>query len=289
MYVYSIRERKVFIMSYNNFKATIWSKEIQRENERLCVFAADTNQKFEGEIKNAGDSVRIQGVGKPTVTLFDTANGDVVLNGAETVEDTSVTLVANNVATFNYKVDDIDKAQGADVMSALNQESTEVCSNEIDRVVANLSLDNQAQKSALTLITKDNVLDLLDNALEQLYLADVSPSTTITATVSPKFYTLFRKAYVKLDTNNSEELKNGKMSMYNNCIIRMSNNVAKDKSGNELIQVKTQRAIALAQSKPHVEPYRPENSFSDAVKGFIIFGTKLIRPKEFYNINVKYA
>ena len=133
------------------------------------------------------------------------------------------------------------------------------------------------------------MLDLLDNALEQLYLADVSPSTTITATVSPKFYTLFRKAYVKLDTNNSEELKNGKMSMYNNCIIRMSNNVAKDKSGNELIQVKTQRAIALAQSKPHVEPYRPENSFSDAVKGFIIFGTKLIRPKEFYNLNVKYA
>lgn len=277
-------------MSFNNFKATVWSKDIQRENERLCVFAADTNQKFTGEITGRGDSVRVLGVGKPNVKVYTEEDGDIKLDGAEKVQDTSVTLKASNVATFNYAVDDIDKAQGANgVLSVLNKESTEVCTNEIDKVIANISLEKQTQKSRLITLTADNVLATLDDALQKLYEADVNPATTITATVSPAFYTLFRRAYVKLDTHNSAELKNGMVSMYNNCIIRMSNNVAKDASGNELIQVKTQKAIALAKSKPHVEPYRPEGGFQDAVKGFIIFGTKLVRPKELYNLMVKYA
>ena len=38
-------------MSVNNFKAKIWSKDIQRELERVAVYANDTNQKYSGEIK----------------------------------------------------------------------------------------------------------------------------------------------------------------------------------------------------------------------------------------------
>ena len=33
-------------------------------------------------------------------------------------------------------------------------------------------------------------------------------------------------------------------------------------------------------SESHVEPYRPESSFDDAVKGFKLYGAKIVRPKE---------
>lgn len=108
-------------MSYQNFKAKIWSKAIDRELERAFVFADGTNQQYSGEIKGLGDTVRIIGVGKPTVTEHDLQSGDITLSAPEKVSDTSVSLVVDKAAYFNYAVGDIDKAQGAGkVMSVLN-------------------------------------------------------------------------------------------------------------------------------------------------------------------------
>lgn len=50
-------------MAYQNFIPTVWSEAIERELERLCVFAENTNRKYEGDVKKMGDSVRILGVG----------------------------------------------------------------------------------------------------------------------------------------------------------------------------------------------------------------------------------
>ena len=35
--------------------------------------------------------------------------------------------------------------------------------------------------------------------------------------------------------------------------------------------------------------FRPEKTFADAVKGYVLFDGKVVRPKEIININVKYA
>ena len=280
-------------MSYENFKATIWSKAIDKDLARACVFAADTNQKYSGEITKRGDTVRLLGVGKPTITEFNNKQS-IVLDGPEKVEDTSVSIDADHVATFNYGVSDIDSAQGADgVLSVLNEESSEQCANQIDKFIADLSKNrgvyNYKDSSSAWTVTKDNVLDIIDSALEKLYENDVPANTLITATVSPWFYTRFKQAYQALDTDNSEILKNGAVARYANVLIRLSNNVAKDSDGNDLIQVKTQKAIGLVKSSAHTEAYRPESSFEDAVKGFVIYGGAIVRPKEFVNIVCKKA
>ena len=70
----------------------------------------------------------------------------------------------------------------------------------------------------------------------------------------------------------------------------MSNNVHKTNAGAvDNIMIRTQRAVAFAKPLTHTEPYRPEKKFADAVKGFILFDAKVVRPKEILNINVKYA
>ena len=271
-------------MSYANFKAKIWSKAIDTELKRLCVYAADCNTQYEGEIKKLGDTVRILGVGKPTITTGTLQGGDIVLSDPEKVADTSVSLVVDHYATFNYAVEDVDAAQGAgNVLSVLNQEASEECANVIDKAIADLSKEAvgvQLLDSNATTLTVDNVLAFFDSLQQVLFENDVAPSTTVTLTIAPWIYSLFRRAYAKLDTDNSMILKNGQVAMYGNMIIRMSNNVAKDGSGNSLVQCKTQRAIALAQSAPHVEPYRPEKGFKDAVKGHVLYGVKIVRPKE---------
>ena len=51
--------------------------------------------------------------------------------------------------------------------------------------------------------------------------------------------------------------------------------------------VRTERAVAFANPLTHTEPYRPEKRFSDAVKGYVLYGTKIVRPKELMILNVK--
>ena len=276
-------------MAYENFIPTVWAEEINRELERACVLAENTNREYEGKVAKMGDSVRILGVGKPTITR--TTGKDIVLSDPETVEDTSVTLNITQIAYFNYKVDDIDKRQAVGgVMDALSKETSEGLANEMDRYIADMAKAKNAvlDAAAAYQVTKDNILEKIDAAQQKLWENDVKQNTKVTLTVSPRFYMLLRQAYSRLDTDNSDMLKNGVVGRYGNIIVKMSNNVAKGTGDSDLIQLKTDRAIAFVNPMTHTEAYRPEKSFSDAVKGFVLFDGKIVRPKEMIVMNVKY-
>lgn len=289
-------------MSYANFIPTVWEEGIDRHLERLCVFVEDCNRKYEGKIKEKGESVKILGVGKPTIKSIAKSARNNDIDKAEEIEDTSIIMQINQIRYFNYKIGDIDKAQAVSgVMEALQEETSEALANEVDTYIANLATKTEAVKlypTALKLVSgtagtgEVNVLDALDYAAQRLYENDVRQTTKIIATVTPRFFTKFRKDYASKDTDNSSILKNGKVAMYGNLTIKMSNNVARTQTttagDTDLIQVKTQRAIAFAKPLTHTEPYRPENGFADAVKGFILFDAKIVRPKEMFVLNVKY-
>lgn len=278
-------------MAYDNFKAKIWSKAIDKELERAFVFADGTNQQYSGEIKGLGDTVRILGVGKPTVTDHDLINGDITLSTPEKVADTSVSLVVDKAAYFNYAVGDIDKAQGAGkVLAVLNEEASQEVANRIDQYIANLVHPDSKQvgvqvynNGTAVQISNANVMATLDACQAMLYANDVSPATEVEMILPPWLYMMFRQAYQNKDTDNSEYLTNGKVARYGNMTIKMSNNVAMKTISNTdhyYVQIRTKRAIAFASSEAHTEAYRPEASFADAVKGFKLYGAKIVRPKE---------
>ena len=50
--------------------------------------------------------------------------------------------------------------------------------------------------------------------------------------------------------------------------------------------IRTKKAVAFASGIDETEAYRPEQLFSDAIKGLNTFGAKVVRPKEFYSILV---
>lgn len=287
-------------MAYQNFIPTVWNEGIERELERLCVFAEDCNRKYEGAVKNKGESVTILGVGKPTIKSIAKANRSNDIDGPEEIEDTSVIMYINQVRYFNYMIGDIDKAQAlGGVMDALEQETSEALADEVDKYIAGMAIDSSVSKlygaTPVKVVAGEaadgekNVLHVLDEAIQKLYENDVKGSTDIVVTISPRFYTLFKQAYITKDTDNSEMLKNGKVAKYGNVTVKMSNNVKRTSDDAvDNIMIRTKRAIAYAKPLTHTEPYRPEKKFADAVKGFILFDAKVVRPKEVININVKY-
>lgn len=285
-------------MAYQNFIPTVWNEAIDRELERLCVFAEDCNRKYEGKVKEKGESVKILGVGKPTIKSIAFKDKNKNIDDAEEIEDTSIIMQINQIRYFNYKVGDIDKAQAVGgVMEALQEETSEGLANEVDTYIAGMANKEEAVKLyatapkcvAGTASTGEiNVLKALRDARKYLTKNDVKQNTKIVATVDADFEDLFVEAYTDKNTNNSDNLKNGAIGMYHKMLIKSSNNVATDKSGNSLIMVRTQRAIAYVKALTHTEAYRPEKGFADAVKGFILFDAKIVRPKEMVVINVNY-
>lgn len=285
-------------MAYQNFIPTVWNEAIDRELERLCVFAEDCNRKYEGKVKEKGESVKILGVGKPTIKSIAFKDKNKNIDDAEEIEDTSIIMQINQIRYFNYKVGDIDKAQAVGgVMEALQAETSEGLASEVDTYIAGMANKEEAVKLyatapkcvAGTASTGEiNVLKALRDARKYLTKNDVKQNTKIVATVDADFEDLFVEAYTDKNTNNSDNLKNGAIGMYHKMLIKSSNNVATDKSGNSLIMVRTQRAIAYVKALTHTEAYRPEKGFADAVKGFILFDAKIVRPKEMVVINVNY-
>lgn len=280
-------------MSYAQFKPTFWAEEIMRDLEMLEVFAADCNRDYEGTIKQRGEQVKINGIGKPSVYTLDPNNAGADIPDPETLPDTSIFLPVKQVSLFNFMVPDLDEAQArGNIMSAAFKEATEQLNNAMDTYISKQVLDPTVPKMYSTpeVVTESNVLSILDKAQVKLFENNVSPSTMVTVTISPRFYELFRRAYQKLDTNNSNFLKNGWIANYNGLTIRMSNNVTTSSSGTiDNIMIRTKRAVSFVNPLTKTEAYRPEKKFSDAVKGFTLYDAKVVRPKEIFNINVKYS
>lgn len=285
-------------MAIENFIPTIWNEAINRELERLCVFAEDCNRQYEGDVKEKGDTVRILGVGKPTIKTMQRSSANGNIDDPEEVEDSSVNLVIDQIRYFNYMVGKIDRKQSVGgVMEALSKETSEALANSVDKYIAEMAKDESVEKlydTAQKVVVNDSqasgekhVLDVMDSAILWMREHDIPSTTEIVIDASPRFVSLLRKAYIIRDTNNSEMMLHGKVGMYGNVTIKESNNVAKSGTTDN-IMIRTKRAIAFAQPMTFTKAYEPEKKFADAVKGFILFGGKIVRPREMLNINVKY-
>ena len=286
-------------MAYEKFIPEVWNESILRNLERLCVFAEDCNRQYEGDVKGPGDTVHILGAATPNIKSINRSAANSDIGAPEELEGTDDILTVNQMAYYNYMVGDIDKAQAVPaLMDSLTAETSEGIANVIDRYIASFAKDAKVTSlyNAAPVVSAEKteggiyVLKVLDDAIQKLYENDVKQNTEIVVTVTPRFYTLFKQAYIDKDTNNSGILKNGKVGMYGNVTVKLSNNVhTTDDGATDNIMIRTKRAIAFVNPLTHTEAYRPEKMFADAVKGFTLYDAKVVRKEEVININVKYA
>ena len=266
-------------MAYTNFKATVWSKFIQRELEKKCRLVEDCWKQFEGEAKQ-GKQVKILGVGSPTIGTYTGAS----IGTPETVSDNSVMLDIDQAKFFNFMVDDVDRAQSVPgLMEALMKEATSKMAQTRDAYVASLAAGATYTSASLAIETAADAKAALDAALLALREKDVDLEDNVVINVAPFFYQLLRDNLVALKTDNDDLIAHGIVGLYDNCRVKLSNNLYDDGTDTYMM-VRTDRAIAFAGAIDRVEAYRPETLFSDAMKGLNVYGAKIIRPKELYVI-----
>lgn len=290
-------------MALEKFIPEIWAAGFDKELEKDLVFYENTNHKYEGQARKPGDTIKILGLGQPTLTSYSDGKLHAVPT-PEAIQDLSQNMPIRQVEEFAIFIDDLEKAQsqgGSGLLAEYMGEVKYLVADKQDSYIAGLVADANVEKTytvgsePLAVVGtagagEVNILDAIDAALLKLLENNVKRRDTITLTAPPAFVQKLKNAYVELDTNNSEMMANGRVGKYGGIIIKESNNVYKTGAvGSKVshIQVKTNNAIAFVKPYLHLEAYRPDGYFQDAIKGYSLYDGKVVKPKEIINLNVK--
>lgn len=270
-----------------NFQQTIWSKSILRSLDKITSLRNHCNFQYEKDSHNAKE-VKILSVNRPTIRTY--VPGTALVR--ESAADSSQLMQLNQYRYFNFEVEDIVKAQSVPgLMEALTDEAGKGLALEGDKYVAEVvktAADaNEIAVSATEIaLTASNAMASVEEGFATLYANDCKVSDTFYLELAPKVFTTYRQSLTELSTNNPEILKKGAVGKINNAFVCIENCLPASDTANYNI-LRTDKAVAFAEQIDKVEKYRPEDAFTDAVKGLYVFGAKIVRPAEIYIMKTK--
>ncbi|KOC33893.1 P22 phage major capsid protein family protein [Clostridium botulinum] len=262
-------------MSVKNFIPQIWSARLLANLDKKLVYANAVNRDYEGEIKKFGDTVKINQMGD--VTVKDYKDGKI--DDPEELKSSQTILTIDQAKYFNFKVDDVDKAQANITLvdKGMGRASYAV-QDVIDQFIAAFVKDAKIKMGSSSKpieLIPTNAYDILVDLGVELDNKNV-PRVGRFAILPPFYLGLlskdarFTKEYKILENGVVEGATVAGFSL------RMSNNVPVS-SGNYSIMAGTDMAISFAGQVTEIEAYRPEKSFADAMKGLYVFGAKVVQ------------
>lgn len=290
-------------MAITRFRPEIWSAMLLVALRKALVYAAPgvVNRDYEGEIQEAGDTVRITSISDPTVAPY-TPNSTVIT--PEELTDAQRTLVVDQADYFAFYVDDVDARQAkGNVLTEAMQRAAYKQRDRIDQYVAafytsvpaanqvgDVTVDLSSPTSWTTEAAKayNEVLVPLAVKLDE---ANV-PTEGRYCIVPPWFHGVLRRDvnFINADKSGSTEtLRNGLVGRAAGFDIRVSNNTPSPEASHNVITAGTDMAISYAEQINKTEAYRPESKFADAVKGLVLYGAKPIRPEALARCIVDYT
>ena len=268
------------------FQQVIWSKAILKSLRTITSLRNHCDFMYEKDSANAKE-VKILSVNRPSIHKY--VPGTALER--ESVQDTAQILKLDQAFYFNFEVEDIVKAQSVPgLLEATCEEASIGLAEEGDKYVAEVvktAVDGgEVEASNEITLTKSNAVESIENGFAKLYANNCKVSDTFYLEVAPTPFVLYRQALTELSTNNPEILKKGAVGKINNAYVCIENLLPSSETSYYNI-LRTPKAIAFAEQIDKVEKYRPEDAFTDAVKGLYTFGAKIVRPKEIYVIKTK--
>lgn len=295
-------------MALDNFIAEIWSNQLLVNLYKSLVYAQEgvVNTDYEGEIQAGGDTVRINAIGRVTVSDY-TKNTDMA--APQTLSDAQSVLTISQQKSFNFQVDDIDKAQqNPKVMSQAMVEAAYALRNTADQFMAAQYVDISAG-NALGTDTNPfevdpagdaTVANIGGHSLAYEALVDASvkldendiPESGRWIIVPPWFegqlekdvrFTGYGTTANRSDLENGfGDEANGRIGRVSGFTVLKSNNVpvTVNGDGTHVYHVVGGHSMlwSYADQVREVEAFRPEKRFGDAVKGLHLYGAKVVRP-----------
>lgn len=268
------------------FIPSVWAARLLTALEATLVYgqAHVANRDYEGEIREAGSSVRIASVGDVNIGSY-TKNTDI--NDPEVLDDSTQTLNIDQAKYFNFFVDSVDRAQqNVNILDEAMRRSAWALRDEADRFLASTMLDGILAENVIG-TEETPAVPTPETAYE--YLVDLgvlldeanTPIEGRYVIVPAWFHGMLLKddRFINAGTLRSDRrLANGQVGEAAGFTILKSNNVPNDEGEAYRLIAGHSVATAYVEQVLDIQTYKPEKRFGDAVKGLHVYGAKVVRP-----------
>lgn len=277
-------------MAIDRFIPEIWSARLLTALQKSLVFAqpAIVNRDYEGEISSFGDTVRITSISDPTIGTY---TPNVTTITPENLTDAQRNLVIDQAKYFAFEVDDVEmrQARGNVMPEALNRAGYKL-RDLVDQYIAafytQVATANRVNSGSAVAATAADPTAVYDDVLVPLSvkLDEANCPTEGRWVVLPPWLhgrALSDDRFIRADASGTTTgLRNGIIGQAAGFDIYKSNNVPLVTGDDYAVLAGAGNAgISYAEQINKVEAYRPESSFSDAVKGLHLWGAKVVRPE----------
>lgn len=278
-------------MAVDGFRPTIWSAKILVALRNKLVYGNLCNRDYEGDIQDAGNTVRITSIGEVATRAY-TEHTNITW---DEVADTQQDLLIDQKRYFAMKVDDVERAQSlpfideatrsaaygladnADaVISAAMYAAVNATANDFGAFVADKS---DAAAGTITSATQGSPYQLLVE-LRTILNRDNVPDDGRWVVVSPEVYAVLLLDPRFIDASQSGDtgaLRTGFVGRGAGFDIFESNQTPDPTASTYAVIAGHPSATAYADQILKTEAIRLENQFVDGVRGLHVFGRKVVR------------
>lgn len=268
-------------MAISTFIPTIWEARLLAHLDKALVYGNLCNRDYEGDIRNYGDTVKINQIGN--VEVKDYTKGTPIT--VDEIDGTPTELHIDQQKYFAFHVDDVDAAQAnVNLVDGAMARASYALRDVIDQYIASFhksaGVKIGSSTTPISITTADaaygNLVDL-KGALDD---ANV-PSEGRWVVVPSWFYGLMLKdnRFVAAGTTKTDAvLGNGYIGSAAGFNIYQSNNVPSTSGAKYKILAGNNTGISFAQQLIKTEALRESSSFSDLVRGLCVYGAQVVQP-----------
>ena len=292
-----------------NFIPEFWSDVVQLPFESDLVFGQPkvANRKYEGQIRQKGDTVHVSTIGDPTVKTYD-KNTDLEVDD---LSDDETAMVINQGDYFAFRVNDVDALQAAENFEdpataragykLQNQVDLFLYSllkagvqagNQLGRVTV---CDAEPEKATVGQLSMYRVAVQLREKLDRASVPKVGRYISVPPELlSPLLLDERFISADKLGATPNNPLLNGTVGRMAGFDILESNNIAKvggtgAAKDDYVVVAGISEALSFANQINNVETIRDPKRFADIIRGVNIYGGKVFRPEGLASASVLLA
>lgn len=266
-------------MGLESFTPKKWAATLFVRLRKVLVHASVVNRDYEGDIRAAGDTVKINEIGPVDISDY-TKNTDF---NWQTLDSFQKELLIDQQKKFAVSIDDVDMQQNMPkVRLGMMSEAAFALADTIDKHIAGLYTDAGSSVTALTASAGNILLNVSDFQLK-LNEANV-PTEGRVLPVPPFYQQLITNAVTSGITatgvpkvRDDGVIINGVIGRLFGFDLLMSNNVNNNSTTWNLMAF-TRAAITFAMALAKVEEVRIQDQFGGGVKGLQLYGSKVVRP-----------
>lgn len=272
-------------MTLANFTPIVWNSQMLLDFREVAIAANLVNREYEGDARS-GNTVRVNTAGAIAIKdykagLIESAPGVTIprTTKPDAVASTKADLLIDQEKSFDFLVDDIDRAQAAGSLEVYTRSAAEGMAEDADKFILAAISTTNAHLTASAVTTGDQAFDVVGLIKKTLDKNKV-PKGNRVAVINAEFSSVLLKAASRLtnvdQSGSPAGLRDGYIGRLLGIDIYESENVPNVAKPQILAWYKP--AFSYVSQIEKTEGMRDTNSFSDRLRGLHVYGAKAFRP-----------